>query len=250
MICKRCTTRFDNTKGICPHCGHMTGSLKPGSTSSDIGELTSQPKAEAAPKADAAPKDAPAPKDDASRKQTPAAGADAPDPEPEPAPPAEAPKPRSPSSERAKHPGPRGSSPPTASPVFDLQPEEVRVLLAEHPELLEEGLATFTDKKGKPVGAGYAAADVGEIDVLARDASGGFVVVMVPDRAAGDEIVGEILQRMGWVRKHLVQDRKEVRGIVVLDEAPESLRYTAAAVAGTVAFKSYRVALSFDDIEI
>jgi hypothetical protein len=163
---------------------------------------------------------------------------------------AEAPKPKSKPTPKSKS----GSQPQPSrapkTPGFDLQPDEVRALLAEHPELVEKGLFVFKDKKGKPVGAGYAAADVGEIDVLTKDAQGAFVVVMVPDRDTGDEIVGEILQRMGWVRKHIAKDRKEVRGIVVLAETPESLTYTAAAVAGTVAFKSYRVALTFRDIEI
>ena len=42
----------------------------------------------------------------------------------------------------------------------------------------------------------------------------------------------------------------ETRGIVLCAEEPEDLSYTAAAVADTVCFKTYRLALDFNDIEI
>ena len=225
MFCKRCTTRFDNAKGICPHCGHVTGTIKPDPmASSGVQGITTPPKAAPPPEVE---------EEEVDLEDL-----------------AEAPKPKSKPVPKSKPSAQQQPSRAPKTPVFDLQPDEVRVLLAEHPELLEKRLSVFKDKKGKPVGAGYAAADVGEIDVLTKDADGTFVVVMVPDRDTGDEIVGEVLQRMGWVRKHLAKDQKEVRGIVVLAQTPESLRYTAAAVAGTVAFKSYRVALTFSDIEI
>jgi hypothetical protein len=231
MFCKRCSTRFDNAKGTCPHCGHATGGVTVDPlASSGVQGITSPAKAAPPAKADPSPE---VEEEEVDLEDL-----------------AATPKPKSkpvPKSKPAAQPRPSTAS---KTPVFDLEPDEVRALLAEHPELVEKGLSVFKDKKGKPVGAGYAAADVGEIDVLTKDADGAFVVVMVPDRGTGDEIVGEVLQRMGWVRKHIAKDRKEVRGIVVLAETPESLTYTAAAVAGTVAFKSYRVSLTFSDVEI
>ena len=88
------------------------------------------------------------------------------------------------------------------------------------------------------------------LSIIRWDSAGGWVLIVVAQEDSEKELVTELLQLMGWVRKHLAKDQKEVRGIVVLAETPESLRYTAAAVAGTVAFKSYRVALTFSDIEI
>jgi RecB family endonuclease NucS len=134
-------------------------------------------------------------------------------------------------------------------PVFGLDPPGLRKLLGRQPELLEPGLSVFTDEKGRPVGAGYSTR-VGEIDVLARDTSGALVVVRVADWEGGEELVAETLERIGWVRKHLGKNKQKTRGIVLVEQAPENLSYTAAGVAGTITFKTYRIAVTFEDVEI
>lgn len=136
----------------------------------------------------------------------------------------------------------------SSTPVVSLGPSGLRELLAKQPEMLEPGLSIVTDKAGKPVGAGLSTA-VGSIDLLARDASGGFVVVIVAERGQGEEIVGETLQRVGWVRKNLAKGKQRVRGIVLLDQVPENLSYAATAVADTILFKAYRVGVTFEDVE-
>ena len=50
--------------------------------------------------------------------------------------------------------------------------------------------------------------------------------------------------------KHLAQGKRKVRAIVLVEEAPESLNYAAAAVSGTVNFKTYLVSLFFEDLEL
>ena len=136
-----------------------------------------------------------------------------------------------------------------APPVMNLDARQVRTLVGEQPGLLEKGLGTYSDEDGKPVGVDFQT-PVGEIDLLARDRSGAFVVVMVPEAREAGAIVPEILQRIGWVRKHLASARIAVRGIVVLEQLPEDVAYAAVGVAGTVSFKSYRVALSFHDLDV
>jgi hypothetical protein len=86
--------------------------------------------------------------------------------------------------------------------------------------------------------------------LVARDKKDNFVVIHVPDPSAAANSVSDILQRMGWVKKHLAHDTKEVRGFVLLDQLPEEVAYAAAGVAGTVVFKAFRVALTFHDLEI
>lgn len=135
------------------------------------------------------------------------------------------------------------------SPVFALDAAGLRRLLARQPDLLEAGLGVLADDKGKPVGVGYAT-PVGDIDLLARDGSGILVVVRVADRGVGEELIAETLQRIGWVRKHLGKGKQKVRGIVLVEHAPDNLSYTASAVAGTITFKTYRVAVAFDDVEM
>jgi hypothetical protein len=134
------------------------------------------------------------------------------------------------------------------APLGTPDPTGLRAMLADQPELLEPGLSVYANEKGTPLGAGYTSA-VGEIDLLARDSDGGFVVVVVAEPHAGEELISGVLQRVGWVRKHLSKGEKSVRAIVLLDRARDEIAYAAAAVADTVKFKTYRVALRFDDLE-
>ena len=122
-------------------------------------------------------------------------------------------------------------------------------MLAESPESLEPGLRTYRDDNGSQTGSGYSSG-VGDIDLLALDEKGDLVVVLISEKGQGEELIGEVLQRVGWVRKHLGAGKKQVRGIVLCQEPPESLSYAAAAVADTIAFKTYRIALTFEDLDI
>jgi hypothetical protein len=128
-------------------------------------------------------------------------------------------------------------------------PSEVRALVAEQPGLIEPGLRLWRDRESKATGAGYKS-EVGEIDLLGQDDAGSLVLVMVADPDSGKELVGEVLQRMGWARKHLAKQGQEVRGIVLLASLPEELGYAAAAVSDTICFKTWRLTLSFENAEI
>lgn len=144
---------------------------------------------------------------------------------------------------------PAETRPTGAVPVFNLDAAALRKLLARQPEILEPGLSVLTDDKGKPIGAGFSTG-VGSIDLLARDSSGTLVVVRVGERGQGEELVSETLQRIGWVRKHLAKGKQNVRGVVLVEQAPENLSYTASAVAGTISFKTFSVAVTFENVEI
>jgi hypothetical protein len=124
----------------------------------------------------------------------------------------------------------------------------LRSLLAEQPGLLEPGLTIYKSEKGTQLGVNYTSA-VGEIDLLAKDASGHFVVVVCAERQEAEQLVSSVLQRIGWVRKHLASGSQQVRGIVLLDRARDDIAYAATAVAGTVSFKLYRVAVRFEDLD-
>jgi RecB family endonuclease NucS len=126
----------------------------------------------------------------------------------------------------------------------------LRALLSDQPELLEPGLRVYRDEAGSAAGVSFATG-VGEIDLLATDARGNLVAVLVAEKGRGEEeLVGDVLQRIGWLRKHLCDGRQQVRAIVLVEEPPASLPYAAAAVADTVVFKTFRVALVFEDVEI
>jgi len=219
MLCKLCGTHLPDGQLTCPECGHVT---KPGREGERVKE-----------KETGAPRGAAPPPELGTLEAEGAAG----------------PEGGVRSEEKADRPMTVQTGLEAPLPVFALDPAGLRRLLGVQPELLEPGLSVFTDEKGRPVGAGYSTR-VGEIDLLARDKSGAFVVVRVADREGGEELVAETLQRIGWVRKHLGKGKQKARGIVLVEQAPENLSYTAAGVAGTITFKTYRLAVTFEDVEI
>jgi len=219
MPCKLCGTQLPDGQLTCPNCGHVT---KPGRE----GERAKEKEKDAA-------RSAASPRElgdlEAERAEGSEGGVG--------------------SEEKADRPMEVQTAPEAPLPVFAMDPPGLRRLLARQPELLEPGLSVFTDEKGKPVGTGYSTR-VGEIDLLALDKSGAFVVIRVADREGGEDLVAETLQRIGWVRKHLGKGKQKARGIILVEQAPENLSYTAAGVAGTITFKTYRVAVTFEDVVI
>jgi len=127
-------------------------------------------------------------------------------------------------------------------------PARIRRMVVEDPDLLEEGLRVHTDNKGTSVGVGFTT-PVGKIDLLARDANESFVVVLVADLGREADLAAQILQRMGWVGKHLGRPKQTVRGVIIASEVPESLLYAAAALPDGVTIVTYRMALTFVPVE-
>ena len=95
-----------------------------------------------------------------------------------------------------------------------------------------------------------AAADsarLGEKDFVSRLADAGEEALQkLADLPGGQKAIGA----MNDLRNRVDELGKKVRGIVLCEQPPESLSYAAAAVADTIAFKTYRVALTFEDLEI
>jgi hypothetical protein len=225
FTCKLCGTRLEQEERPCPDCGYLAGSESNVFYISE-GRRENDEKGDPPAETGASPPEtSPADFDDVGGSDV-GVG-----PEVE--------------ETRAK---PAREAPEANPPVFALDPAGLRKLLAKQPDILEPGLTVVTDK-GKPVGVGYASG-VGVIDLLAKDPHGVFVVVKVAERGQGEELVAATLQRIGWVRKHLGKNKDKVRGIILVEQAPENLSYTASAMAGTILFKTYRVAVTFEDVEM
>lgn len=133
--------------------------------------------------------------------------------------------------------------------------DQIRSVIRESPDRLEEGLRVYADDKGKPVGIAFES-DVGPIDLLALDDAGGLVVVVIAPQggpessAVGKDVVSMALERVGWIRKHVADQEQEVRAIVLIDQVPDELGYAAAAVASTLEFKTYHSEIAFSNVEI
>lgn len=243
LICRGCNTRFENGREACPSCGRRAKTHAV-DASSDSGSGLPPPPPVREPEEegieleiDESVIDEPGggyePEIDELDQEevVPVRARPIPTPKPAPVPPRAAATPR----KRVE------------APSLALDPAQVRALLAEQPGLLEKGLSVHSDAKGKPAGLDFET-PVGDIDLLARDPRGGFVIVLVPEPGDDTDLVPGLLRRMGWVRKHLCGGKENVRAIAVLNDVPESAVYAAAGLAeGVIRFVGYRVTLAFED---
>lgn len=136
----------------------------------------------------------------------------------------------------------------SAPAALKLANRQIRDMVAEQPDLLEAGLQIYQDASQKAAGVCFET-PMGEIDLLARDSQGQLVVVMIPDVREITGSLSSILQRIGWVRKHLAGD-SAVRGVVIVEQLPEAVGYEAAGAADLVSFKTMRVSLTFQAVDV
>jgi hypothetical protein len=216
MHCKLCSTRLGENVRFCPNWGNDAGALSGKEVRPKVGRMARLPVRARKPEGAELELSRPADPGDSSDSSGPVRAV-----------------PR------------KAPSPALLAP----DPAHVREMLGGRPELLEAGLRVHADAQGKSVGIDFST-EVGEVDLLARDAAGSYVVVMVAGQGQGEDYIAELLQRIGWVRKHLATGPEKVRGILLMDQPPESLSYAAAAVADTVTLKTYRMSLCFEDLRI
>jgi hypothetical protein len=248
LICRGCNTRYQSGRTQCPSCGRPA---KTHAVESNADSGSSLPPMPANPEEtargvdagveidldDSVIEDDDGPEIEPEKEEViPVRTRSAPAPAPVPAP-APAAKPARASAVRK----------PAGPPNLSLDSAQVRSLIVEQPGLLEKGLGIHADAKGKAIGESFET-PVGDIDLLARDLRGGFVIVLVPDDGDAPDLVPGLLRRMGWVRKHLCSGGETVRAVAVMNEVPESASYAAAGLAeGVIRFVGYRFALEFHD---
>lgn len=72
---------------------------------------------------------------------------------------------------------------------------------------------------------------VGRIDILARHKqTGHWLVIELKKGRHSDQVVGQLLRYMGWIRCNKAEAGEEVRGLVIVAEADASLRYAVVPV--------------------
>lgn len=105
-----------------------------------------------------------------------------------------------------------------------------------------EKLFLYRDEDGAP-GQQYST-DVGIIDILAKDIDGGFVVIELKRAESEYQVVGQILNYMGWVEKNLATNKEKVRGIIVVGKAGDTLISALHPVKDKIAIREYKVKMS------
>jgi restriction system protein len=88
------------------------------------------------------------------------------------------------------------------------------------------------------------ATEVGPIDILAVErSSGAFVVIELKKGRPSDQVVGQILRYMGWVKKNLCKDGQGPKGLVICHDPDPKLSY-ALEMTKDIDLKYYKVAFT------
>ena len=127
------------------------------------------------------------------------------------------------------------NQPPQSSPE---QPSRISVaektledFVVQQLEAIEVGLRLIERQKSTPAG---------RLDLLCEDARGNYVVVELKKTQGTDQVVGQILRYMGWVKEAYPQTN--VRGIIVVGKKDEALRYAIKA-APDVEAKEFKLSI-------
>jgi endonuclease len=122
---------------------------------------------------------------------------------------------------------------------------DLRDFLARNLEKIEPGLRLYDDDGITgiefPAGGRF-------IDILARDRSGGYVVIELKVSKGYDRALGQLLRYLGWIEKHHADPGSTVRGVIVAREISEDLKLACARVPGVLLFE-YQLAVTLHSVQ-
>ncbi len=143
-----------------------------------------------------------------------------------------------------------GNEPDKIGGAEEMAEEEMAYALEKHLEdfIVEnwqkidfgEKLDLFVDENGNK-GQQYYTEEVGYIDLLAQDSNKNFVVIELKKGRKNDEVIGQVLRYMGWVRNNLCSKKQDVRGLVVVGERDPKLQYALQEINAKVSAMIYQV---------
>lgn len=106
-------------------------------------------------------------------------------------------------------------------------------------------LEIYEDEDGN-TGQQYTT-EVGSIDILAQDRSdGSFIVIELKKGRPSDQVVGQTMRYMGWVKKNLARQNQKIRGLVICREEAQRLSY-ALEMVEHVDVRYYKVSFSLSE---
>lgn len=84
---------------------------------------------------------------------------------------------------------------------------------------------------------------IGRIDILARHKNNReWLVIEVKRGRAADDVVGQLLRYIGWVRKHLAGHEENVRGLIISADHDEKLQYALYGInQPPISFMRYHI---------
>gem|GEM_PF-285628 len=125
--------------------------------------------------------------------------------------------------------------------------KDLQRYLADNLQLIEPGLTLFQDEE--ITGFEYPAGGGRRIDILAKDRSGGFVVLELKVEKGYDRVVGQLLRYVNWVRKELAEPGQRVRGIIVCRSMSEDLILACSGIKDVELFE-YRLQVTVSKVPL
>ncbi|NQT39671.1 MAG: DUF1016 family protein, partial [Planctomycetes bacterium] len=122
-------------------------------------------------------------------------------------------------------PGGTGSAETIEDPsAFALEKYLEEFIVSNFDTIFKGNLRVYEDDEGSD-GQQYTT-DIGPIDILAIEPkSSSFVVIELKKGRPSDQVMGQILRYMGWVKKNLCNDGQAVKGLVICREPDPKLSY-------------------------
>ena len=146
-----------------------------------------------------------------------------------------------------------GTPPPLVEPgdliedqtAFVLEKYLEDFIVANFETIFKGTLKVFEDEEGAD-GQQYTT-DIGPIDILAVEpATNSFVVIELKKGRPSDQVVGQVLRYMGWVKQALCKDGQGVKGLVICQDPDPRLSY-ALSMTTNVQIRYYSVSFKLND---
>lgn len=134
--------------------------------------------------------------------------------------------------------------PPSEGPVenlneFVLEKYLEEFVVSNFATIFRGDLRVYEDPEGND-GQQYST-EIGPIDILAQSKSGeSFVVIELKKGRPSDQVVGQVLRYMGWVKRNLCKNGESVRGLVICRDRDPKLSY-ALEMTNNIAVRYYTV---------
>lgn len=108
--------------------------------------------------------------------------------------------------------------------------------------IFKKELKIYEDPEGN--GGQQYGTDIGSIDILAFEPkTSSFVVIELKKGRPSDQVVGQILRYMGWVKKNLCENGQPVKGLVICSDSDSKLTY-ALEMTNNIDVQYYSISFS------
>jgi len=134
------------------------------------------------------------------------------------------------------------SAEPIDKSAFALEKYLEEFIVSNFKSIFKGRLQIYSDEAGAD-GQQYAT-DIGPIDILATEPkTHSYVVIELKKGRPSDQVVGQVLRYMGWVKKNLCKSEQLARGLIICSDPDPKLSY-AIEMTNNVDVRYYTVSFS------